>query len=107
MTGGTAVGREVPIEGETSTTVDLLATFATSFYRYDYPKRNFDFSIMVFPSLSDWGRLRANAKAKVRQELFKDFLATISLYDTYDSRPPVEDVASNDIGVTFSIGWTF
>jgi hypothetical protein len=107
VSGGLAGGVEQPIEGESITNIDALGTFSTSFYRLDYPKRNFDLSMMVFPSLNDWGRVRANGKMKLRQELFKDFLATITLYDTYDSRPPVENVAHNDFGVTLSIGWSF
>ena len=107
LAAGIAAGKEQPTEGEAVGIVDALATFATSFYRHDYPRRNFDLSVMVFPELSDWGRLRANLRSKVRQELFKDFLATVTLYDTYDSRPPAEDVHSNDFGVTLSLGWSF
>jgi hypothetical protein len=106
-TAGLALGSEQPIEGESLSNVDALATFATSFYRLDYPKRNYDLTVMLFPSLNRWGRLRANVKARARQELFRDFFATLTVYDTYDNEPPVEDVHVNDFGVTFSLGWTF
>lgn len=107
LTGGIAAGVEEPIEGDSIANIDALAAFSTSFYRYDYPKQNVDLSILVFPSLNDWGRVRANFRAKFRQELFHDFTGTVTLYDTYDSRPPVADVDVNDFGVTFAIGWVF
>jgi hypothetical protein len=107
LSAGVAAGREQPIEGEDVTNVDALVIFGTSFYRFDYPRRNADFGLMVFPALKDWGRVRANANAKFRHELFKDFFASLTLYDTFDSRPEVEGADRNDVGVTFSLGWTF
>jgi hypothetical protein len=107
LNGGIAGGVEQPVEGDRVGNIDALVSFVTSFYRYDYPRQNFDLSLVVFPSLNDWGRVRANARAKFRQELFRDFTATVSLYDTYDSRPLVAEAELNDFGVTFSIGWVF
>jgi len=31
----------------------------------------------------------------------------VTLYDDYDSRPPTADASTNDVGVTFSLGWKF
>ena len=107
VSAGLAAGREGLTEGETKTNLDALVTFATSFYRYDYPRRNFDFGVMVFPQLNDWGRVRANLTSKFRHELFTDLFASLSVYDTFDSEPQVEDVHRNDFGVTFSLGWVF
>jgi hypothetical protein len=104
---GIAAGRERPIEGDTIANVDALVSFATSFYRYDYPRRNLDFTILVFPALKDWGRVRANASLKFKQELFKDFFASLTGYDTFDNEPQVEGAEQNDFGVTFSLGLTF
>lgn len=107
LTGGIGGGVEAPIEGENITNIDALVSFATSFYRYDYPKQNIDLATLIFPSLNDWGRVRAYVTAKFRQELLHDFTATVTVYDTYDSRPPVSDVNVNDFGVTIAIGWVF
>lgn len=107
LTSGLAGGVEQPIEGDENATIDALVAFTTSYYHLDFPRQNFDVSLLLFPSLSDWGRIRANLRTKFKHELFSDFIGTITLYDTYDSRPPVPDVEVNDVGVTFSIGWTF
>jgi hypothetical protein len=51
--------------------------------------------------------VRANANARLKRELFRDFIAAITVYDTFDSQPQVAGVSRNDVGVSFSIGWTF
>jgi hypothetical protein len=107
MSVGIAAGRERLTEGETIANLDALMTFGTSFYRYDYPRRNLDLTVLVFPELNHWGRVRANLNAKFKQELFKDLFASVTVYDTFDSEPQVEDVHQNDFGVTFSLGWVF
>jgi hypothetical protein len=79
----------------------------TSFFRHDYPKTALDLSLLMFPELNRWGRVRANANVRLKRELFRDFIAAITAYDTFDSQPQVAAVDRNDIGVSFSIGWTF
>jgi hypothetical protein len=105
--GGASAGVEQPIEGDAVSDIDGLFGMTASYYRYDAPRRNIDFSALMFPSLNDLGRVRANLQVKLRQEVFRDFIAAISAYNSYDSRPVVEDANLNDFGVTFSIGWTF
>ena len=107
LSGGMSAGVEQPIEGAAVSNLDALVAMTSSYYRYDFPKRNVDVSFLVFPSLNDWGRVRANAQVKLKQEIVRDFFAAISAYNIYDSRPVVEDANLNDFGVTFSIGWTF
>jgi len=104
---GAAVGREQLIEGATINNVDAVMTLATSFYRYDYPRSTAELSLMVFPELNRLGRVRANANVKLKYEMFKDFFAATTVYDTFDSQPQVAGVSRNDIGVTLSLGWTF
>jgi hypothetical protein len=39
--------------------------------------------------------------------LFRDFITTITAWDSFDSQPQVEGVSHNDVGVSLSIGWVF
>jgi len=107
LAAGLEAGRERLTTGGTLSNLDAIALFSTSFYRYDYPQSHADISLMVFPALNNPGRVRANLDAKLKRELFADFFAAITLYDTFDSRPRVLDASRNDIGATFSIGWSF
>ena len=107
LAAGFAAGRERPLEGDAILNLDAVLACTTSFYRYDYPRTTADLSVIVFPELNRWGRVRANASARLKHELFRDFIAATTVYDTFDSEPQVPEVSRNDVGVTLSIGWTF
>ena len=104
---GAAVGREHLTDGRSIGDLDAAVSLATSFFRHDYPRTAVDLSLLMFPELNRWGRVRANANARLKRELFRDFIAAITAYDAFDSQPQVADVSRNDLGVSFSIGWTF
>ena len=105
---GLAANREVPVDGETITNIELNFPFAYEVFTYDYPKFDLTVGLTAFPSLSDWGRFRFNSDLTLSRELFtSDFYVAFTVYDDYDSRPPTEDASKNDVGVTFSLGWKF
>ena len=39
--------------------------------------------------------------------LMKDFIVSLNLFNTYDNRPPNPRAETNDIGIVFSLGWTY
>ena len=61
-------------------------------------------SLLVYPSLTESGRVRADFDISYRQDLFSDFYVRFSFYDQYDSRPP-EGASDNDFGTTIAVGW--
>jgi hypothetical protein len=107
LAGGVAAGRESPVDAATVTNVDALAVAEFSIFTYDYPTTRVDFATLVFPSLDDPGRVRINANARIRRELFKDFFIALSAYDAFDSRPKSATARTNDVGGSISFGWTF
>ena len=107
LAGGGAVGREQPVDGETSTNVDALIAFNASRFSYDFPKTSLDLSVLVFPSLNDPGRVRINANLSWSRELLKDFNLTVTAYNSYDNRPPTAGASKNDVGFSLALGWTF
>ena len=89
---------------------NLEALFLLGFeaFRYHDPDLDLMVDFRIFPSLTDWGRVRIEFTTSVDYEIFKDFYLTLSLFDHYDSRPPpTEDVTKNDYGVDFSLTWKF
>ena len=107
LAGGASVGREQPVDGETLTNVDALIALNASKFNYDFPKTSLDFSMLVFPSLNDFGRVRLNANLSFSRELIKDFNLTFTAYNSYDNRPPTAGASKNDVGFSLSLGWTF
>jgi putative salt-induced outer membrane protein YdiY len=63
-------------------------------------------TLLVYPSLTDTGRVRISSNSDLHIELIKDFYWDFHLYENFDSRPPIH-AARNDLGVTTGLGWKF
>lgn len=107
MGGGLAVSREAALDGSVAVNLDGVGVLGGSFFTYDSPKTDITYAVTAFPGLSQWGRIRLEPRINARRELWSDFTLSVTAYDSYDNRPPVEGVSTNDVGVTLSIGWTF
>jgi len=107
IAGGLAANDERNVDADPTQNLEGVFTFRQSYYRYDRPKTNVDVSFQYYPSLSNWGRQRIQLDASARREVLKDFFLAINMFDTFDSRPPTPDAAKNDVGVSFSIGWSY
>jgi hypothetical protein len=105
--GGLAFNDERGVDVEPTQNVEGLFALRWSYYTYDRPKTNVDVSAQYYPSLSNLGRHRLQLDAGINRELWKDFFLSVSLYNTYDSRPPNPDANTNDIGVVLSVGWSY
>jgi hypothetical protein len=104
---GFAVNDERGVDVEDTRNVEALLTFRGSSYTYDRPKTTLDLGIEYYPSLSNPGRQRLQIDAAAKRELLKDFYVSMSLFNTFDSRPPNPDADTNDFGLVLSIGWTY
>jgi DNA phosphorothioation-dependent restriction protein DptG len=105
--GGLVFNDERGVDVEPTQNTEALFVFQTSFYTYDRPKTNLDINLQYYPSLSNIGRNRLQLDASVKREFLKDLFVGLSLYNTYDSRPPNPTANTNDIGVVVSIGWSY
>jgi len=94
--------------GTTSnSSLEGLLALNSSAFRFDSPKLDFSFSLALFPSITDAGRVRGQGELRLKYELFSDFNAGILFTDTFDSRPPEAGVSKNDYVTTFTIGWSY
>ena len=105
--GGIVFNDERGVDVEPTQNIEALLVFRASYYTYDRPKTNLDLAMQYFPSLSDPGRHRLQLDASMKRELWKDFFLSLSMYNTFDSRPPNPAADTNDIGVVMSIGWSY
>ncbi len=120
VTGGAVFTREIftapdpdPIQptqepgmGEERSNIEGMGSLEYEFFTFGDHETDITTTLTVLPSLSDWGRVRANLDARIQYELFKDFFWGITLFDQYDSRPP-EGTEKNDFGINTSVGWSF
>jgi hypothetical protein len=105
--GGLVVDREVPVEGESSTNLFALGSSNYSLFITSYPNTSLDVSSELRVGLSDAGRVLFNLDLSARREVWRDFYISLSLYDSYDSRPPEGSTIKNDVGTAISIGYQF
>ncbi len=104
---GMVFNDEQGVDAERTQNLDALIVFRAEYYTYDRPKTNLYLRTQSYPSLSNLGRHRLQLDASAKRELWKDLFLSLSVYDTFDSQPPNADAADNDVGVVFSVGWTY
>jgi hypothetical protein len=105
--GGVVANNEQGVDTETTQNVEGSLGARTSFYSYDKPKTTIDASFLYYPSFSQWGRQRVQFDGALKHELFSDFSVSVSLYYTFDSKPPQEGAKRTDVGLVTSVGWSF
>lgn len=106
--GGIAYSHEnyVPQPGGEPIHNNAESLFGVRFSTFRFKTLNLRSQTLLFPSLNDRGRLRLSSNSGLRIELIRNFYWDFSVYENYDSRPPVS-APKNDLGITTSVGWTF
>jgi putative salt-induced outer membrane protein YdiY len=107
VTGGLGVVNEQRA-GDQSAETNLEGVLVSDYeyFIYDSPKTSVNTTLSVFPSITDGGRVRSNLDFSGRRELVKDLFFEVSLYGTWDNRPPDEG-ETTDYGIVTSLGYSF
>jgi putative salt-induced outer membrane protein YdiY len=96
----------VPQPGTEPARNNAEALLGVKFSTFRFKTLNINSQTLLFPSLSDPGRLRISSQSNLRIELIRNFYWNFQLYENYDTRPPI-NAPKNDLGLTTSLGWTF
>ena len=104
---GGAVSLEHYSGSPRSTEGDALLSVNNQVFKLYSPKLDISSYLRLWPSLSDAGRFRVDANAKVKVEIHKDLFVSFSFFDNYDRRNPTTSMSQNDYGVTMSLGYSF
>ena len=107
VVGGLAFTNEQFVGSSATTNLEAVLGMGWEYYRRDAPKSDIQTTLQVYPSLTDFGRVRTDFQASVMHEFVKDFTTGFTLFDQYDSRPPSGTGASHDYGITLTMGWSF
>ena len=104
--GGLAASRErySVLVNSKSTNIEGVTGF--DFATYRFKTTDISSRFVLFPSLTDPGRVRMQVNTGMKIEIVKDLYWGLSLYEDYDSRPPLR-ADKNDLGITASVGWKF
>lgn len=99
---------EKPFDGgESDANLEAMGSIRYQYYKHSIPERTLDVNFQVFPSITQWGRLRANFTFDARWEIIRDFFIGMELYTSYDGEPAALDNAEIDYGIRTTIGLKF
>ena len=98
--------RYFPLQNMTASNQNSEGLIGANFYTFRFKVLDIRSNLLVYPSLTDAGRVRISSDSNLRIELVKDFYWDFHLYENFDSRPPIH-AARNDLGVTTGLGWKF
>ncbi len=106
LTGGLLGTHEIPTEGDTQTSLEAFGSVRYRYFRFAEPERRLDTTLSVFPSMTNWGRVRLDLRSTFKLEFFKDLYWAMELYGAYDSDPISMGAGKTDYGVVTSLGWS-
>jgi hypothetical protein len=107
VAAGLTQNLEIPVDGDRTGNVEAFAGAKYSFFTYDTPKTNLTATFVIYPSLNVGGRFRTDTDVTLSREIISDFTVGLTLYDSFDNKPPGENGTKHDFGATLSIGWVF
>lgn len=107
LAGGFDVNRERSSDGVEETNVEAVGMVSYEYYKYNDPERRFTTNLVLFPSLTDFGRVRAQFNSDFRLEFLDDLFWIFDVFATYDSEPLDGEASNSDYGVTSSFAYKF
>jgi hypothetical protein len=84
--------------------VEALLGLQYEMFRFD--RYNLESQLLVYPGLTDTGRIRTTTKTTFTIKLVNNFHTDFSFWDNFDSSPPF-NAKKNQLGVSNGLGWTF
>jgi putative salt-induced outer membrane protein YdiY len=84
----------------------IESLFYLGYSTFRFNRSEFNVNVSAMPSLSDAGRVRSNVNSSYSLKLVNNFRFVVSLWDTYDSRPPIS-AKKNELGLSTGLGWTY
>jgi putative salt-induced outer membrane protein YdiY len=73
---------------------------------FHFDRYSLQAQLLVFPGLSDFGRVRLTTTDVFSVKLSNNFHLNFSFWDNFDSRPP-SNAKKNAQGISTGLGWTF
>jgi len=107
ISAGLDVNHETPIKGDSETNMEAAGAMSYEYFKFNNPERSFRVNLTIFPSLTDFGRWRANFTNEFKIEFIDDLFWQMDFFANYDSDPISSQGASSDYGVTSSFAYKF
>jgi putative salt-induced outer membrane protein YdiY len=85
---------------------NVEALLGLQYEMFHFDRYNLQSQVLVYPGLTDAGRVRTTAKTTFSLKLVNNFHIDFSFMDNFDSSPPF-NAKRNELGVSNTLGWTF
>ncbi len=107
VSGGAAYSTESYTSNEHRTNAEAVVETNAQIFRLYSPKLDIGGDFRVWPNLTTWGRVRIDAQARVKVEVYKNLFVSVTFTDNYDSQNPTTAHSINDYGIATSVGYSF
>jgi len=104
---GLGVAQEESSDGESNTDLEGILQTRYDSFLYDTPKLDLTLNLLVFPSITESGRVRSNYDVTLSKEIVEDFFFNLSLGGSYDTDPTSPDAAKSDYSITTGLSYEF
>lgn len=104
---GLMVSTEQSAEDSIVQSLEGIMQWKYRIFKFSKPDVELTSSFNVFPSLTSLGRVRMDFELKGKIEIFNDFYFGVTFYDNFDNQPLDNTAATNDWGVTTSVGYSW
>jgi Protein of unknown function, DUF481 len=94
-------------QSEPRASVEAVVGGSWQVFRFIEPKTRLNFSLYVFPSLTESGRYRSTGDVSLTHKFPHDITVGLTGYLSYDNQPPEAGAEKSDYGVSFNLGYTF
>lgn len=98
---------EKSVAGDTQASLEGVLTIGYDRWRFDSPELDLKLDSTLYPSLTERGRIRADANATLRWEMISDLYWDFSAWGSYDNSAVEASAGEFDWGVTTGLGWDF
>jgi len=93
--------------GASQSAVEGVAGLDWRVYRFGSRDTTLTSTFLVYPSVTDFGRVRSRLDLTLTRKFTNSFTLNFSVYDDFDNRPPGTNSLRNDYGIVTSLGYTF
>ena len=108
FSGGLSYNQEQSVEtNQYSGNLDALFGVIYKRFYHSTPKLSINADYVIYPGITDWGRIRMQADLNASVEIFKDFQTGLVFYYSFDNRPPAGSLSHDDYGLMFTVGYEF
>lgn len=104
--GGVVYTHENFESSDQSADQNVEALLGIQYETFHFDRYNLQSQVLIYPGLSDAGRIRATTKTTFSLKLVNNFHIDFSFLDNFDSSPPF-NAKRNELGVSNTLGWTF